>query len=98
MAMLDIHTLGLFCGFVGGLLLSYEAFVYLRTDMYTLAKSEQRVEQGYAAYAPSEHELEQKIREHLIPRVKRRKFLDAIGFALITMGFLFELLSLLLST
>jgi hypothetical protein len=88
--MLNIHTLGLFCGFVGGLL-SIEAIVYLRTSTDALARMEQRMERGYGVYAPSRKEIEREFKEVYVPRVRRRKYVDAFGFLLIAAGFLLEL-------
>ena len=96
LVMLDVHAVGLFCGFVGGLLLSYEAFSYLRTNTYTLAVQEQRVDRGYMVWAPPEDEIKREIRELYVPRVRRRKYVDAIGFSLIAAGFFLELVNLLL--
>jgi len=96
LAMLDVHAVGLFCGFVGGLLLSYEAFSYLRTNTYTLAVQEQRVGRGYMVWAPPEDEIKREIKELYVPRVRRRKYVDAIGFSLIAVGFFLELVNLLL--
>lgn len=89
---LDIHYVGLASGFLGGILLSYEAFAYLRTGTQTLARMEQREEKGYAVYSPPEEEIEREFKEIYVPRVRRRKFIDAIGFVLIVIGFLLELL------
>jgi hypothetical protein len=94
MAILGLHSVGLLCGFLGGLLLSYEAFAYLHTKTYALARSEQRIERGYGTFAPSEEEMEKEIRETYVPRVRRRKYVEAVGFALIAIGFLFEFVSI----
>ena len=96
MTVLDIHTFGLVCGFIGGLLLTYEAFAYLRTNTYALAEQKQRSEHGYGTYAPSRDEMKQEIKECYIPHVRYHKYVDAIGFTLISVGFFLELVARLL--
>jgi hypothetical protein len=53
---------------------------------------EQREEKGYALYSPSKEEIEREFKEIYLPRVRRRKFINTIGFLLIAIGFLLELL------
>jgi hypothetical protein len=53
---------------------------------------EQREEKGYAVYSPPKEEIEREFNEIYVPRVRRRKCVDAIGFFLIATGFLLELL------
>lgn len=88
---LELHIVGSLCGFAGALLLSVEAIAYLRTGTDSLARMEQRVERGYAVLAPSKEEIEQEFKEIYVPRVRRRKYVDALGFFLIAVSFLLGL-------